>query len=151
MLRHMNRAVAIAGLPGEQQVNEYKRWEASTKEQPFLVRVLAPPLSKTAESCLRTQAQLRCALAATAAVRYGRARGGWPDSLEALREAGYLREVPTDPYDGRPLRLRRPEGGLIVYSVGPHCEDHGGQIDYANPQAPGTNLGFQLWDWVPRR
>lgn len=151
LLRHLNRAVVIAGLPGERQVEEFRRWEASAKGQPFLVRVLSPPLTKTAESCVRTQAQLRCAIAAVAAMRYGRGRGHWPDGLEALREAGYLREVPTDLYDGRPLRLRRPEGGLMVYSVGAHGQDYGGQVDYTNPTAPGTNLGFHLWDWVLRR
>jgi hypothetical protein len=151
MLRHMNRAVEIAGLPAERQVTEFQRWEASAKGQPFLVRLLAPPLSKTAEGCVRTQAQLRCASAAAAAVRYGRAQGQWPNGLEALQAAGYLREVPADPYGGRPLRLRRLEDGLVIYSVGPDGQDNGGHLDPTNPQAPGTDLGFQLWDWVPHR
>jgi hypothetical protein len=151
LLRYMNRAVEIARLPCEQQVPRFEQWEESAKDQPLLVRSLAPKLIKIAEGYQLSRAELRCAIVAIAAERYRRAGGRWPDSLEALQGAGYLREVPTDLYDGRPLRMRRLEDGLVVYSVGPDGQDNGGRLDHRNVRAPGTDLGFRLWDAARRR
>jgi hypothetical protein len=151
MLRYMNRVVEIAQLPVAQQVPQLKQLEATAKDRPVLVRLLAPAMSKIAESCQRSQVQLRCAIVAVAAERYRRARGQWPDSLEALRGTGHLREVPADLYDGRPLRLRRLADGIVVYSVGPDGKDNGGRLDFKSPVAPGTDLGFRLWDTARRR
>jgi hypothetical protein len=59
--------------------------------------------------------------------------------------------VPTDLYDGQPLRLRRLDDGLVIYSVGPDGKDDGGKLDRQNPVGPGMDLGFQLWDVAKRR
>jgi hypothetical protein len=151
MLRFMTRAVEIAGLPPEQQQPQFAQLEASAKEQPLLVRLLVPALGKMAASCQRSRAQLRGAFVAVAAERYRLARGHWPDQLEALKEAGYLREMPTDLYDAQPLRLRRLEDGLVIYSVGSDGEDNGGRLDFRKPTAAGTDIGFRLWDVAQRR
>jgi type II secretory pathway pseudopilin PulG len=99
---------------------------------------------------VRSQAQLRCAVAATALERYRLAHGRWPDSLAALVPE-FLREVPTDPYDGAPLRFRRLVDQVIVYSVGADGEDDGGNVTWLHPNTPGTDLGFRLWNVDRRR
>ena len=66
-------------------------------------------------------------------------------------KTGLLREVPADPFDGKPLRCKRTDDGLIVYAVGPDGEDHGGKLDRKNPAGKGNNMGFQLWDVNKRR
>jgi hypothetical protein len=151
ILRFMNRAIDIAKLPPEQQQRPLDELEATAKDQPVLARLLIPAVSKVADACLRTQAQLRCAIAAVAAERYRRDKGKWPESLEGLRAAGYLRQVPIDLYDGKPLRLRRLDDGLVIYSVGPDGQDNGGKINRNNPIEKGTDLGFRLWDVQKRR
>jgi hypothetical protein len=151
LLRYMTRAVEVAKLPPERQYAGYKELEADRKDQPLLVRVLAPLLTKVAEADRRSGTQLRCAAVALAAERYRRDRGRWPDGPGALVAAGYLRGVPTDLYDGRPLRWRRLDDGVVVYSVGPHGKDHGGRMDFHDALAPDTNLGFRLWDVKHRR
>jgi hypothetical protein len=151
MLRFLTHAVEIAELPPEQQQPQFAQLEASAKEQPLLVRLLVPALGKMSVSCQRSRAQLRGAFVAVAAERYRLARGHWPDQLEALKEAGYLQKVPTDLYDGQPLRLRRLEDGLVIYSVGPDGEDNGGHIDFRKPAAAGTDIGVRLWDVARRR
>jgi hypothetical protein len=150
MLRYMNRYVELAKLPPEQHA-QFQQLEATAKDQPVLVRLLAPALGKVADSARRSQAQLRCATVATAAERYRRARGRWPDTLDELKDAGYLPGLPTDPYDGQPLRWRRLDDGRVIYSVGPDGEDNGGKLDRRNPVAPGTDIGFRLWDVARRR
>ena len=58
--------------------------------------------------------------------------GGYPESLQALVEAGRLEHLPLDPFSGRPLVYRRQEGGFILYSVGIDLADDGGR--------PGSDL-----------
>jgi hypothetical protein len=67
-----------------------------------------------------------------------------------LVQAGLLRVVPTDPYDGRPLRLKRLPDGLVIYSVGADRTDNGGNLSL-NPFSPDVDLGFRLWDVPARR
>ncbi len=151
MLRYWNRAVEAARLPPEVGYAQFRQLDATAKDQPVLVRVLVPALGKFSDAGQRSRAQLRCAVVAVAAERYRRAKGRWPETLDVLKEAGYLGALPADPYDGRPLRWRRLDDGAVVYAVGPDGEDNGGKLDRQNPVAPGTDVGFRLWDVGRRR
>ncbi len=43
----------------------------------------------------------------------------------------FITAVPLDPFDGKPLRLKQTDHGLIVYSIGPDMIDNGGApFDY---------------------
>src|SRR5207247_417513 len=92
----------------------------------------------------------RCAAAAVAAERFRQRTDQWPAAIDELVKAGLLKAVPTDPYDGRPLRLKRVADGLAIYAVGPDLADNGGNLD-RNAIKPGTDLGFRLWDVPARR
>jgi hypothetical protein len=61
-------------------------------------------------------------LIAAAAELYRRRHAAWPASAESLAPE-FLRVVPVDPYDGKPLRLRVIDGRLAVYSVGLNKRD----------------------------
>ena len=61
----------------------------------------------------------------------------------------YLAKVPLDPYDAAPLRYRRVDEGVVVYSLGPDGEDKGGKLE-KDPSKASTDLGFRLWN-VPQR
>ena len=61
-----------------------------------------------------TRGLVRLAVAATA---YKAKHGKPPEKLAELVPE-FIPEVPPDPYDGRPLRLKRTDGGLVLYSVG---------------------------------
>ena len=39
---------------------------------------------------------------------------------------GLLNVIPTDPFDGRPLRYKKLAKGYVVYSIGPDGEDNAG-------------------------
>jgi hypothetical protein len=151
MLRHMTRAVEIAKMPLEQQEQEMEQLDAAAKTQPLLVRLLCPAIAKVAAADRRIRVELRCAFVAVAAERYRQTKKKWPASLEALREAGYLAQIPMDLYDGQPLRMRRTDEGLLIYSVGPDGQDNGGHIDRTDPLAKGTDRVFHLWDVSKRR
>jgi hypothetical protein len=150
-LRYMTEAVELAKAPGPAQLSRSKELAAAPIDpRAALARLLLPAADKLLGTEWRKLAQLRCAIAAVAVERYRRSEGRWPDSLEALAPR-YLRRVPADPYDGRPLRYRRLDDGVIVYSVGPDQTDNGGHLDRKDPLAEGNDLGFRLWDAAHRR
>jgi hypothetical protein len=109
-----------------------------------------PAVLKRLRTTPLTLAKLRCAAVALALERYRRDHGNWPKSLEVLTPAP-LTQVPADPFDGKPLRLRRLDDGAVVYSIGPDGEDNGGRLDLPQQGAAGTDLGFRLWDVGQRR
>jgi ABC-type transport system involved in multi-copper enzyme maturation permease subunit len=100
-------------------------------------------------------AELRCVVAMLAAERYRLAHGSWPKSLNDLVPA-FLPQVPTDPFDGKPLRVRRLADGVVIYAVGLDGIDNGGKIDWGMsrmmlPACIGFDVGVRLWDVSRRR
>jgi hypothetical protein len=156
ILQLSTRLVEISKLPMDEQVREIQKAKLFSYDRyPFFARTYLVPKVEKVTHDLRTgqsrgQAELRCAIAAIAAERYRRAHGSWPASLAAL-VPDPLAKVPTDPYDRQPLRMRRRDNGLVIYSVGPDGQDNGGVIDPTKPSGPGTDVGFQLWDVKQRR
>jgi hypothetical protein len=150
-LHYHNELVEIARLPVEKQQDRLKALTPPPQRLPMLLDALARDSEdpSAVRAFHRAKAELRCAAAALAAERYRLAKGRWPERLEDL-VPDYLPAVPADPFDGRPLRLRRTDDGLMVYSIGPDGEDNGGNLDRKNERTPGSDLGFQLWD-VGRR
>jgi hypothetical protein len=119
-------------------------------ERAFLTRMLLASMDKLCQSSWRKHAHVRCLATLLAVERFRRAEGRWPARLEELVPR-FLKAVPLDPFDGKPLRLRRLEDGLIVYSVGEDRSDDGGVLDRKSPVRPGVDLGYQLWDANRRR
>jgi hypothetical protein len=159
ILQEGTRLVEMAKRPLEEQVVMFEHGELFPDDHiPYFARAyIRPKMQKMTADLTQgprgqavNQTVMRCALVAVAAERYRRAHGTWPERLDAL-EPTCLARVPIDPYARQPLRLRRTATGLVIYSVGPDCQDDGGKIDPVNPQARGTDVGFRLWDPALRR
>lgn len=95
-------------------------------------------------------ALLRCSITAVAVERYRLGRDCWPDRLEDLVPR-YLRRIPTDPFDGQPLRYKRLDDGVVTYSVGADRKDDSGRLERIKIKEPDTDVGFQLWNPERRR
>ena len=72
------------------------------------------------------QASIQLAITALAIERYRLERGRLPDALKELAPQ-FIEAIPTDPFDGAPLRYRRLARGYKVYSVGLDGHDDGGR------------------------
>jgi hypothetical protein len=149
-LRHMNQLVATGQLPFDQQLERLAELENSIVRK-GTIRDWTPSFGRWCKNLLRAQATLAATQAGLACERFRIANKRWPDSLTKLVEANLLDSVPTDPFDGQPLRLARRKDGLTVYSVGPDKEDNGGNINRERPDHPGADIGFRLWDPEHRR
>jgi hypothetical protein len=57
-----------------------------------------------------------------------------------LVSAELMPQVPLDPFDKAPLRFRRTQDGLLIYSISPDGYD-----SFPPP------VGFRLWDVSHRR
>jgi hypothetical protein len=81
---------------------------------------------------------------------YRLTHGHWPDSMPVLVPE-FIRQLPSDPFDGKALHFHRLDDGVVIYSIGPDGKDNGGKMDRTDLQTPDTNIGFQLWDVNRRR
>ena len=156
-LRLMNQAVEAARLPVDKQtaaIQEFSRAIAELdgdRARRSVILLLIPGIEKLANTNRCQQANLRSALTAVALERYRLEHGAWPETLADLVKAGLLDAVPLDPIDGQPLRYKRLDDGVVVYSVGLDGVDDGGRINRENRDDPGVDLGVRLWDADRRR
>jgi hypothetical protein len=151
LLRFMTQIVEAAKLPPEEQWQRNKQLNADVTNHGLLVRMLVPAVIKVTEANQRNLALLRCDIVALAAERYRRIHGDWPPSIQALVAEGLLQRVPTDPYDGAPLRYQVRDDRLVIYSLGRDMQDNGGKLDGKSGWTEGTDVGFTLWNVTQRR
>jgi hypothetical protein len=59
-------------------------------------------------------------------LRFHEDKGIWPANLEELAAAGYIQEVPIDPYSGKPLIYKQAGDSFTLHSCGLDFDDDGG-------------------------
>jgi hypothetical protein len=117
-----------------------------------LAAILFTSATKFASAEQRTHTRLACATAGLAAERFRLQKKRWPVSLDELAKTGFLKQVPEDLFDGKPLRFRRARDGFVIFSVGKDGNYDGTALD--GPQPVGSSVDrveFRLWDVVRRR
>lgn len=142
LLEKMNRRVEILKLPPE-KLDQLRELEKPQPKESIFVQHLFQDHFGSVQGWRSSQARLLTAMTALAAERYRQKHGRWPERLAAL-VPDYLSAVPTDPFDGAPLRYGKAEGGVVIYSVSILGKDRG----WAS-----SDMSFRLWDrrrWVPR-
>jgi hypothetical protein len=169
-LRYMNNVVAAAKLPVLGKFEALEKLEAIFKDPkargsiPDLAALLLPACLKVAEAERRDDTLLSCAVAALAAERFRLKQNRWPASAEELVKTGFLKTVPLDLYDGKPLRYRRAKDGLVIHSVC-HWKNwlESKALDYRGDALDdltryedvnehlGVRIEFRLWDVAHRR
>ena len=152
-LRMMTEQVKAAKLKDAERASKFEELNEKVRQRVgkwpgnVLVRFMMPASQKIAEADQRSQAMLRTSAVAVAAERYRLQHDGiWPRAMDELVHQGLIKEVYTDPYDGKPLRWKNTATkGLLIYSVGPDKIDNGGKLDRNNSRAVGSDIGFELW------
>lgn len=93
----------------------------------------------------RGVAHTRSAAVGVACERFRQRTGRWPNALTELAP-DLLREVPLDPFDGKPLRYARTADGVVIYSVGLDGTDDSGTPRDDRPDHRGTDVVFRLYE-----
>jgi hypothetical protein len=114
------------------------RWSIST----LLVPLAVPDFTRARQMLSWEQTRIHFMTLACALERYHLARGRYPDTLEAL-QPDYLRDLPLDVINGRPLHYCRvPDRGYQIYSVGWNEQD-----DSGTPGRPTDDPSTGDWTW----
>jgi hypothetical protein len=90
-----------------------------------LLTLLMPAIEKAAASVEMLNCDEDATRLVIAVERYRVRHGDWPPDLDAL-EADGLGPIPTDPFDGGPMRYALTGSGPAVYSIGTDRDDDGG-------------------------
>jgi hypothetical protein len=94
----------------------------------LLLEILAPDLGRVSQQAYANKTNVEATLTIIATLRYKQDTGVYPESLQELIAAGYLRELPLDPYSDKPLAYRKTRDNFTLYSVGLNFTDDGGQV-----------------------
>jgi type II secretory pathway pseudopilin PulG len=92
----------------------------------LLIEILAPAVGRVIELGNRIETEVQATVAIIALQRYRQDKGQYPDSLNDLIAAGFLKELPIDPWSDKPLIYRKTDTGFTLYSVGLNFKDDGG-------------------------
>jgi hypothetical protein len=92
----------------------------------WLTHLFSRWTSDSMRYCVVADARRRVARAALAAAKFQAEERDPPESLDEL-VPDFLLAVPFDPFDGKPLRMKRTARGIVIYSIGPDATDDGGE------------------------
>jgi hypothetical protein len=114
--------------------------------------ILAPALERASEIGHRHRTNVEATVTILALQRYKADKGFFPDDLQELVTAGYLRQKPLDVYSDKPLVYRKTDDSFILYSIGDDFEDDGGkpgEDSKGRPRLWAGDADFVFWP-VPK-
>ena len=112
--------------------------------------LLVPALPSTGTADARYQAYLGTTALLVAFERHRRKTGSWPETIEAI-DPSILPQAPIDSFSGKPFRMDRREGRIVIYSIGPNGVDEHGAVEIKKLNRGGPDdFGGSVWD-VPLR
>ena len=109
-----------------------------------IVRSWMPSLSRAVTLHLKITAELQCARLAIAAERFSMNQERLPTALDELVPK-YIEAVPTDPFDGQPMRFAATEHGIVIYSIDENGVDDGGIVVRQKARPHYRDVGFRLF------
>ena len=106
---------------------QLKNEAQSISNQNTLIKIFGSTIPNIIEIEYRSKVELKGLITTMALVRYNNDKNRYPAALSELISAGYIKELPNDPFSGKPLVYRRTQGGFTLYSFGADFDDDGGQ------------------------
>ena len=143
-LMDLYTARAKAGYKGRAtKLREIQEFFNQVPEDHDVTLHLAPMSERSFRSDSMAVARNDACITALAIKRFAHRHKRLPEQLTDLVPR-FLANVPVDPFDGRPLRWKKRESELVVYSVGEDGADDGGtKIDnYCCTE--GTDITFTI-------
>lgn len=130
-LRAMTRKIEVGKLPPPESIQEAKELaklnDQAKRGYYIFSSLLLPSLERLESRDAEASARARIARVALAVEGWRISHDGKPpDSLEELLPT-QLKEIPADPFDGKPLRYKKLPRGFVVYSIGRDSKDDGGK------------------------
>ena len=121
-------------------------WRARSKVTHNLIGYI----STIEEPAVRADTYTLLMKAGKAAVMYRCKYSKYPVTVTALAGEG-LDVAPIDPFDGKPLRMREVDGGLVIYSVSDDGSDEGGDHLQSDTDWDGSDLTIFIGEAYRKR
>lgn len=116
----------------------------------ILLEILSPALSRVIQLNYRHKTNVQATLAIMAILRYQQDTGRYPENLNKLIEADYLKQMPMDSFSDKSLVYKKTDDGFTLYSVGSNFTDDNGQVTrYTEGERKGQIKKFaDEGDWL---
>jgi len=112
----------------------------------IFLRIFMPSISHLNISPWRNKIDAESTLLIIAIVRYKQYTGNYPESLDKLKEQGYIKQIPIDPFSDKPITYHKTDNNFLLYSWGSNLKDDDGQIAH---DEKGKLIRFaETGDWV---
>jgi len=92
-----------------------------------LLEMMSPAISKVHQLTYRIKADVEATSTIAAILRHQQNKGVLPTDLNELQQAGYVKQLPLDPFSNQPLVYKRTNDDFTLYSVGLNFIDDGGK------------------------
>jgi len=93
----------------------------------FLISVFMPATARISDIVYRAKVSHEATVAILAIQRWRLQKDQYPATLGELVSAGFLNELPMDPWSDKPLVYKKTDDDFILYSVGFNFTDDGGE------------------------
>jgi len=105
-------------------------WQIHTEpvQSPPSDNPLTTDMTKIIEIEYRSRTDTQALITTLALMRYKSDKGAYPAALPELVRAGYIKELPTDPFSNNPLVYRQTRESFTLYSFGVDYDDDGGDM-----------------------
>ena len=87
-----------------------------------------PSWNTLIELCYKQKTRFRAVVTILALERWKIVKGIYPENLNDLVSAEYLKELPMDPYSDKPLVYKKTADGFLLYSISHNFIDDGGVL-----------------------
>jgi hypothetical protein len=129
-IRLMNESIELVNQPRSQRTPALESMEQELNGGGFrqiVTRLLLPSLLQAITPMERVEARLRCL-----------------QTFRALQDQDAVdqMEIPTDPFTGNPLVVKKRDEEWLIYSVGPNLQDDQGDISIDNGVYRSPDIGF---------
>jgi len=122
------------------------QWKAENVEQEIqkiakenaLVEMFCPLSPRTVGIFARCRAGTDALITTLSVLRYKADKGQFPENLDELVSARYLKALRSDPFSGRPFAYKRVGEDFVLYSFGTNLEDDGGKLGLTTKGQPTT-------------
>jgi len=105
----------------------------------FLIQIFLPAFGRISELGYRSKVSHEATVAIMALKRWRLEKNSYPAGLNELVAAGFIKELPMDPYSDKSLVYNKTDDDFILYSVGPNFTDDGGE--------PGKDTKGRISKW----
>ena len=104
------------------------------------VMVMLPALGRISEMAYRSKLEVEATITMMGLFRYRQDTSQYPENLDELVIAGYIKKVPMDCFSDKPLVYKNTGDDFLLYSYGPNCIDDGGEPAYDDDDGK-----YQMW------